>query len=159
MTRKNLILIGLSCMIVHISIYTAHGQDAELMDSGATIRGEVIEATPEQNPIEGVTVKIVNVNGNEYIVTTDKDGVYEKTGLPAGRYTISISKKGYGDRIDKSKVVASGGELFDRIKMRKKVNIVLIFLSRLFTWQLVVGFALGFVVALIINSGRSRVRG
>ena len=94
MTRKNIILILLVCMIVPISIPIAHGQDADFIGEGATIKGEIIDVSPEQNPIEGVTVKIVNSSdGREYIVTTDKDGIYEKAGLPAGRYTISVHKK------------------------------------------------------------------
>ena len=58
------------------------------MGGGATIRGEVIDTSAEQNPIEGVSVKIVDAgSGQEYLVTTDDQGAYEKTGLPAGRYT------------------------------------------------------------------------
>jgi len=158
MVHKILSLTILVCIIVPISIYTAYGQDAVPIHLSATIRGEIIDTTPEQNPIEGVTVKIVNSSdGREYTVTTNKDGAYEKTGLPAGRYTISFSKAGYGDRIGRSKVVAAGGEIFDRIKMRKKDSILTLFMGQVFTWQLVVGFALGFLVALIMGSGKSRV--
>ena len=128
----------------------------------ATIRGIVIDTSPEQRPIESATVTIVSVNLDgkeyqEYIVTTDKDGVYEKTGLPAGRYTISVSKRGYGNRVSKSKIVAPGGELYHPIKMLKKENILSFLLRNLFTWQLIVGFAIGFLVALLISSPRSRV--
>ncbi len=121
MPHKKLSLTILVCIIIPISICTSFGQNAVQDSSGATIKGEVIDATPEQNPIVGVTVKIVNsADGQEYIVTTDKDGVYEKTGLPAGRYAISVSKAGYGDRFGKSEIVAAGGEIFNRIKMRKQ---------------------------------------
>ena len=107
MIHKKLSLTIFACIIIPISICTLFGQDAVQNGSGVTIKGEVIDITPEQNPIEGVTVKIVNsADGQEYIVTTDKDGFYEKTGLPAGRYMISVSKAGYGDRVGKSKVVA-----------------------------------------------------
>lgn len=90
--------------------------------NGATIRGEVIEATAEQNPIEGVEVKIVSLDGKEWTVKTNAKGEYKHTGLPAGRYTVSVSKRGYHPRIGRSKVVAAGGEVFDRIKMRKTDN-------------------------------------
>ena len=141
-----------------IGIDSVYGQDAFIDVGGATITGEVLEGTPEQKPIEGVTVKIENAaDGQEYIVTTDKDGYYEKTGLPAGRYTISVSKKGYGDRMAKSKVVAAGGEIFDRIKMAKKEYIHTYLLKQLLTWQLLVGFALGFLLGLFIDSKRPRV--
>ncbi|MCY4400962.1 MAG: carboxypeptidase-like regulatory domain-containing protein [Candidatus Poribacteria bacterium] len=158
MTRLNLLMMFVMGMSSMFCIGSANGQDAEFINIGATIRGEIIDTTPEQNPIEGVTVKIVSSSdGREYTVTTNKDGAYEKTGLPAGRYTISFSKAGYGDRIGRSKVVAAGGEIFDRVKMRKKDNIITLFMGQVFTWQLVVGFALGFLVALIMGSGRSRV--
>ncbi len=147
-----------ACMLVPISIHTALGQEAVPMADSATIRGEIVDTSPEMYPIEGVTVKIINSgDGTEYTVTTNKDGYYEKRGLPAGRYTISVSKDGYGDRIGKSKVVVAGGEIFDRFKMREKENLLLISLSQVFTWQLVVGFVLGFLIALAINIGRPRV--
>ncbi len=157
MTRLNLLMMFVMCMSSYFCISSANELDPDY-DVSATIRGEIVDTTPEQNPIEGVTVKIVNsADGQEYIVTTDKDGVYEKKGLHGGRYIIYAHKKGYGDRISKSKVVAYGGEMFDRIKMRKKDNILTLFMGQVFTWQLVVGFALGFLVALIMGSGRSRV--
>lgn len=112
---------------------------------GATIRGEVIDTSPEQRPIEGVTVKIVNAaNGKEHIVTTDINGLYEKKGLHAGRYIISVSKRGYGDRVGKSKVVAAGGEIFDRIKMRKRENIFT------FLFDIYGYFFIGVMIAFIL---------
>ena len=156
MVRISLIATLIICVSISISIPTAYGQDADFMGGGATIRGEVIEATPEQKPIKGVTVTIVNsFTGETYTVTTGKGGAYEKTGLPAGRYTIAVHKEGYGDRVGKSKVVGAGGEIFDRIKMRKKDNIITFFQKHFFTWQLVVGFLLGYAVALILNPRRS----
>lgn len=117
---------------------------------GATIKGEVIDISPEQRPIEGVTVKIVNTaNGKEYTVTTDKNGTYELKGLPAGRYMVSVSKKGYGDRVGKSKVVAAGGEVFDRIKMRRQETIFTFLLKRFgfIISPLIFVFILGFAGA------------
>ena len=158
MTRLCSYMMFVVYISLSICIGNVYGQDAFIDVGGATITGEVLEGTPEQKPIEGVTVKIESIaDGQEYIVTTDKDGYYEKTGLPAGRYTISVSKKGYGDRIAKSKVVAAGGEIFDRIKMGKKEYIHTYLLKQLFTWQLLVGFALGFLLGFFIDSRRSRV--
>ncbi len=88
--------------------------------NGATIGGEVIEVMGENAPIQGATVKIVGSDGKEWKVKTDVEGKYEYTGLPAGRYTINVYKRGYNPWVGKSKVVAAGGERFDRIKMRKK---------------------------------------
>ncbi len=136
MIRINLILLVILCLCMFVSV--VHVQ-------GATIKGEVIEATPEQRPIAGVTVKIVNVaTEEEFTVTTNKDGFYEKKGLPAGRYIISVSKNGYGDRVGKSKVVAAGGEIFDRIKMRKIENIFT------FLFDLYGYFIIGVMIAFIL---------
>lgn len=87
---------------------------------------------------------------------TNENGVYEKTGLPAGRYTIAFHKKGYKDRIGKTKIVAPGIKAFDRTKMRKEKNIFFFYLKHFFTWQLFVGFIVGFIVAFILMSLRLR---
>ncbi len=162
MVRSSLIAVLIICVCIFLSIPTAHGQEAEFMDSSATIRGEVIEATPEQMPIEGVTVTIINTGTNEtYTVTTDKNGAYEKTGLPPGRYRITFEKEGYGNRASRSKVVAIGGEISVPMKMNKKETLITFFQKRVFTAQFavgcLVGFAIGFFVGLILNSRPSRV--
>ena len=162
MKRMSNIFLVVFYVYIFIIVLTAYAQEAGFMDSGATIRGKVVEATPKEKPIEGVTVTIVNTATDvTYNVTTDKDGAYEKTGLPAGRYTISVSKKGYESRVSRSKVVSSGGEIFIPIKIRKNETIITFFLNRIFTGQLLVGFlvgfAIGFFVASILNSRPSRV--
>ena len=165
MIRFSLILIFVVSLFLSLSIPIALGQDNVVMKGGGTLRGHVIDISPHQNPIEGVRVEIEALNGEIFTVYTDKNGLYEKTGLPKGRYTISTHKKGYGSRIGKSKVVASGGEGYDRIKMRKVETIFSFFyrgsfIKVVFTWQLFVGFAIGFLVALLLNSlhTRSEVR-
>ncbi|RKU13036.1 hypothetical protein C6501_09935 [Candidatus Poribacteria bacterium] len=162
MKRMNNIFLVVFYVYIFIIVSTAYAQEAEFMDSSATIRGKIIDTSPEQKPIEGVTVTIVNtVTDATYTVTTDKDGTYEKTRLPAGRYTISVSKKGYGSRVSRSKVVSSGGEIFIPIKISKNETKITFFLNRIFTGQLLVGFlvgfAIGFFVASILNSRPSRV--
>lgn len=119
MTRYRFMLIVIVC--IGLSAYIAFAE--ENVVNGVTIQGEVIEAIAEQKPIENVEVKIVSsTDKKEWTVKTDAKGKYELIGLPAGRYTISVSKKGYQPRVGKSKVVAPGGEIFDRIKMIKKDN-------------------------------------
>lgn len=158
MTRLCSIRMYIVCLFCFMYIGITYGQDAFMDSIGATIRGEVFDTSPNQEPIKGVTVTITDADtGQEYIVTTDDNGAYEKTGLPAGRYTISVSKKGYGDRQHKSNVVAAGGEIFDRIKMPKKEYIHTYLLKQLFTWQLLVGFAIGFLLGFFIDSKRPRV--
>ena len=155
MIRISLMLVF--CVGFFLSIPALHGQDTDFMGGGATIRGEVIEASPEQKPIRGVNVTIVsNSTGETYTVTTDENGAYEKTGLPAGRYAINVYKKGYGERTGKSKVVVPGGEIYDSIKMIKKDNIITFFQKHFFTWQSLIIFAIIFFVVLILSSLRPR---
>ncbi len=116
MTRFSFVFIVITCISISTCIVLAE----ENAVNGATIRGEVLELTKENNPIEGATVKIVNSVGKEWTVKTDAKGKYEFTSLPAGRYTVNIYKRGYNPRGGRSKVVGPGGERFDRIKMRKK---------------------------------------
>ncbi len=116
MNRCSIVLIAIICIGISACVALAEDNAAK----GGTIRGEVIEATKDLNPIEGVTVKIVSSDGKEWTVKTDAKGKYEFTGLTAGRYTISISKKGYHPRSGKQKIVVPGGEIFDRFKMLKK---------------------------------------
>ena len=112
-------------IIFSLNIFVGIGSAQKKDDKGATIKGEVIDTSPEQNPISKVTVKVVNdVTGKEHSTLTNKDGEYEIIGLPAGRYTVILSKDGYFDRVGKSKVLAEGGEIVDRIKMRKKGNVL-----------------------------------
>ena len=179
MTRLSLILMLVACVFMATGIVLAQEEEPaevpseevtdegtadEGIDSmgGATIKGEVIDTSAEQNPIEGVTVKIVDAGtSQEYIVTTDDTGAYEKSGLPAGRYTISVAKEGYGDRIGKSKVVAAGGEIFDRIKMREKDNIVSFFMKFGFVFYplaICSIVALTFIIERLFTFVRSRSR-
>ena len=97
----------------------------EIRAGGGTVRGVIIDTTPAQNPIEGVEVQIVGVDGTEFTTTTDASGDYVRAGLPAGRYLINIFKDGYGDRIGKPVTIVKGGDHFvplRMIKTRRKVE-------------------------------------
>ena len=74
---------------------------------GGTVRGEIVNEW--QLPIDGTTVVIVAEDGTEYTATTH-GGDYELTDIPAGRYLLSIYKKGYRDRIGKPVTVVKGGD-------------------------------------------------
>ncbi len=150
-------MIALTLMILCIGIFT-NSLTAEDKDSG-TIKGEVLEFTPEQNPIFGVKVSAIDLAGNEYTTLTNKKGEYEITGLPAGRYTMSYSKDGYGDRFGKTKLVAAGGEIFNKIKMRKKDTIVTFFMKNTFGWSLFLGAAVVMTVVFILLILHHRERG
>ena len=121
MIRLSLAFMLVVCAITSCSIIFAQG---DFENQGATVRGQIVDTTVAQNPIEGVDVRIVSTGGEEYTATTDANGDYEKSGIPAGRYLISIYKEGYGDRIGKPITVVDGGDHYVPLKMTKKNNIV-----------------------------------
>ena len=126
MTRFNLALIFLVCIPISIGIVFA--QDG-FPQQGGTVRGRINDTTEAQNPIEGVEVRIVGTSGEEYIATTDANGDYKRSGIPAGRYLISIYRDGYGDRLGKAVTVVNGGDHYVPLKMTKKNTILDFFQS------------------------------
>lgn len=150
-------LIALTLMILCTGIFTDI-LTAEDEDQG-TIRGAVIDNTPEQNRIPGVKVSIVSADGVEYTVQTNDKGEFRRTGLPAGRYTISYSKAGYSDRFRNNRRLVAGGEIFDAVKMQKKDNIVTFFMKNPFGWSLLLGVAVVMTVVFILLFLHHRERG
>ena len=126
MMRLNVVLMLIGCVFMSTSITFA--QD-DLTQQGGTIRGQIVDTTEMQMPIEGVDIRIVSTGGEEYTATTDANGDYEKSGIPAGRYLISIYKEGYGDRIGKPVTVVNGGDHYVPLKMTKKDTILDFFQS------------------------------
>ncbi len=117
MTRFIFMLILAACISMFTDIVFAR---ADAM-SGGTLRGQITDVTPAQNPIEDVEVKIVSQDsGKEWTIKTDADGNYKHAGLPAGRYLISISKDGYDKRVGKSVTIVDGGDHFVPLKMAEK---------------------------------------
>ena len=121
MTRLSLVLIFAAYTIVSVGIIFAQ--------QGGTVRGQIVDTTESQSPIEGVTVVILAQDGTEYTATTDANGDYEKSGIPAGRYLISIYKEGYGDRLGKPVTVVNGGDHFVPLKMTKSDNVLIVILK------------------------------
>ena len=121
--------MALTLMILCIGIFTNSltAEDIAGVTNEATIKGKVIDITPEQNTIFGVRVTAVDTAGNKYTTQTNEKGEYEIKGLAAGRYTLSYTKDGYGDRVGKTKILAEGREIFERIKMRKQKNFFMIY--------------------------------
>ena len=118
MTRLRFVLIIVTC--VGMSLGSVFAQN------GGTVRGQITDLTPTQDPIEGVEVKIVAQDGNkEWTTTTDAKGEYKHAGLPPGRYLISISKDGYDERRGKPVSIVEGGDHFVPLKMSKKGRIEL----------------------------------
>lgn len=117
MTFLRFVLITVVCVSI-TSVGIIFAQDAPM--SGGTIRGKITDTTEAQNPIEGVEVKIVAADGKEFIVKTDANGKYKRSGLPEGRYLISIYRRDYVERIDKPITVVNRGDHFIPLRMRKK---------------------------------------
>lgn len=116
MTRLSLALMFVAYTIISFGIVFAQ--------QGGTIRGQIVDTTERQNPIEGVEVVIVAQDSTEFTAKTDANGDYEKSGIPAGRYLISIHKDGYGDRLGKPVTVVNGGDHYVPLKMTKKNTIM-----------------------------------
>ena len=120
MRHLRYMLIAITC--VGMSLGVVFAQDDAL--EGGTVRGLITDLTPAQNSIEDVEVMIVaQDSGKEFITKTDVDGNYEESGLPAGRYLISISKDGYNERVGKPVTVVEGGEHFVPLKTTRKGKI------------------------------------
>lgn len=119
MARFSFVLAFIAC--VGMSGNPLFAQDAAI--NGGTVRGRIVDTTDKQNPIEGVDVRIVDVEGTEYKTITDANGDYVRAGLPAGRYLISIYKEGYGDRVGRPITVVNGGDHYMPLKMTQKSGI------------------------------------
>ncbi|MDD9975116.1 MAG: carboxypeptidase-like regulatory domain-containing protein [Candidatus Poribacteria bacterium] len=116
MTRLRLALMFVVYTIISVGIVFAQ--------QGGTVRGQIVDTTERQNPIEGVEVVIVAQDGTEFTTKTDANGDYERSGIPAGRYLISIYKDGYGDRLGKPVTIVNGGDHYVPLKMTKKNTIM-----------------------------------
>ena len=121
MRHLRYVFIAVACVSMFIGIIFAQEDTLK----GGTLRGQITDLTPAQNPIEGVEVKIVaQDSGNqEFITKTDMDGNYEHAGLPPGRYMISISKEGYNERDGRPVTIVNGGDHFVPLKMTQKGKI------------------------------------
>ena len=146
MARLNLVLICLVCTGI------AFAQDDLLeQEKGGTVRGQIVDITEMQAPIAGVEVVIVAMDGTEFTTTTDANGDYVHTGIPAGRYLINISKKGYTERIGRPVTVVNGGDHYLPLKMTKRDNILTFFQSSVpMYWVLILG-----VIIVVLILGRA----
>jgi hypothetical protein len=64
----------------------------------STIQGVVTDANGAI--VAGATVKVTSpVLGSERTVTTDQEGLYRIAALPAGTYTVTVTGKGFGEKV------------------------------------------------------------
>ena len=115
MTRLSVALILVAYTIISAGIASAQ--------QGGAVRGQIVDTTESQLPIEGVEVVIVAQDGTEHRAITDANGDYVRTDIPAGRYLISIYKEGYGARLGKPVTVVDGGDHYVPLKMTEKNTI------------------------------------
>ena len=158
MIRFSFVLMLIAC--VGMSAGLVFAQD-DAGGSGGTVRGQILDTSTAQNPIPEVDVRIVAIGGEEYTATTDANGEYEKSGVPAGRYLLSIYKDGYGPREGKPVSVINGGDHYIPLKMTKKDNIVTFFQKFGFVfWPLALCSitALTFIIERLFTFVRSRSR-
>ena len=135
----------------------AFAQDA----TTGTVRGTVVDTTTAQTPIGAVRVVVVSTDGTEHETTTDDVGEYSKSGLPPGRYLLSIYKDGYGDRTGKPVTIVAGGDHYVPLKMTKKDTIVTFFAKfGVVFWPLLLCSvaALTFIIERLFTFLRSRSR-
>ena len=124
MKHLNLILTLCCLLAVLASVFA---QDT----TTGTVRGSVSDTSPSQNPIAEVRVVVVNAAGIEHAAQTDSSGEFEIAGLPPGRYLMSITKEGYGERVGKPITVTAGGDQYVAMKMSEHRTFVT-FLKGLF---------------------------
>ena len=116
-----------------------------------TIRGNIVDTSEAQLPIEGVRVVVVSSRASEYETTTDSNGDYTMI-LTSGRYLVCIYKAGYVDRIGKPVTVVAGGDHYVPLKMTKRAGLMSLldrqFNSALWPFLLCVGsaFVLGYFI-------------
>ena len=119
-----------------------------------TIRGNIVDTTEAQLPIEGVRVVAVSSKGSEYEATTDSNGDYTLILTPS-RYLLCIYKDGYVDRISKPVTVVAGGDHYVPLKMTKRAGLMSLlerqFNSAVWPFLLCVGgaFVLGYFIGRV----------
>lgn len=89
MRVSTLPFVVLLLVTLHLSIVSAYGQTTT-----STIEGVVTD--PNGAAIAGATVKVTGSTlATERTATTDSNGVYRITALPAGTYTVTTSQSGF----------------------------------------------------------------
>ena len=144
MKRFSLIITLYTLWIISMAAF------AQVPTTG-TIRGNILDTSEAQLPIEGVRVVVVSSEGSEYETTTDSNGDYMLI-LTPGRYLVCIYKDGYVDRVSKPATVVTGGDHYVPLKMTKRAGLLSLlerqFNSAVWPFLLCVGsaFVLGYFI-------------
>ena len=105
--------------ILSSGIAVPEDQDTQ---KGGTIIGDIKDTTLLELPIRGVRVVFVKADGAEFETQSDKDGHFERAGLPAGQYVVNIYKPGYEDRVGKPVSVIDDGRHYVPLTMNLSKN-------------------------------------
>ena len=117
-----------------------------------TIRGNIVDTTEAQLPIEGVRVVVVSSRVSEYETTTDSNGDYTLI-LTPGRYLLSFYKAGYGDRTGKPVTVIAGGDHYAPVKMTRKAGLIDLLQRKLTStpWSLPIILIAAFLLGIYVG--------
>ncbi len=117
-----------------------------------TIRGNIVDTTEAQLPIEGVRVVVVSSRASEYETTTDSNGDYTLI-LTPGRYLLSFYKAGYGDRTGKPVTVIAGGDHYAPVKMTRKAGLIDLLQRKLTStpWSLPIILIAAFLLGIYVG--------
>ena len=116
MARFRLTFVLMAFAILFTGIAVPEDQDTA---KGGTIIGDIQDTTLFELPISEVRVVCVNADGTEFETQSDKDGHFERPGLPAGQYVVNIYKSGYEDRVGKPVSVIDDGRHYVPLTMNK----------------------------------------
>ena len=140
-----------SLILTLCSLWTIPAAVLAQYSTTGTIRGNIVDTTETQLPIEGVQVVAVSTRGSEYETTTDSNGDYTLI-LTPDRYLLCIYKAGYVDRVSKPVTVVAGGDHYAPLKMTKRAGLLSLlerqFNSAVWPFLLCVGsaFVLGYFI-------------
>ena len=119
MTHFRLSLVLMACAILSSGVAVSEDQDTS---KGGTIIGDIQDTTLLENYLSEVRVVFVKADGQEFETQSDKDGHFERAGLPAGQYVVNIYKLGYEDRLGKPVSVIDDGRHYVPLTMNISKN-------------------------------------
>ena len=114
MTYFRLTFVLMAFVILFTGIAVPEDQGAS---KGGKIIGDIKDTTLLENYLSGVRVVFVKADGAEFETQSDKDGHFERAGLPAGQYVVNIYKPGYEDRLGKPVSVIDDGRHYVPLTM------------------------------------------
>ncbi len=119
MAYFRLTFVLMAFAILYSGIAVPEDQDTP---KGGTIIGDIQDTTLRENYLSGVRVVFVSTDGAEFETQSDKNGHFERAGLPAGQYVVNIYKLGYQDRLGKPVSVIDDGRHYVPLTMNISKN-------------------------------------